>query len=182
MRLAPLCTTVALSAAAVTACGGGSAGPAPAPVRLTIVAPTDLTTVHDDHVEVQGTVQPSGAAVEVEGRRAPVAQGSFRATVSLAAGTNVIDVLASAGRARPALTAIRVRRQISVPVPDLVGASVDDARSQLRDLGLKADVQRQDGIFDRILPGSPQVCATDPAAGTQVNPGGTVHILAARAC
>jgi beta-lactam-binding protein with PASTA domain len=182
MRLAPLCTTVALSAAAVTACGGGGARPAPSPVRLTVVAPADLTTVHDDHVDVQGTVRPSSATVEVEGKRAPVAAGAFRATVSLAAGTNVIDVVASAGRARPALTAIRVRRQISVPVPDLVGLSVDDARSQLRDLGLKADVQRQDGIFDRILPGAPQVCATDPTAGTQVNPGGTVQLLAARAC
>jgi hypothetical protein len=181
MRLAPLCTTVALSAAVITACGG-SARPAPAPVRLTIVAPSDLDTVHDDHVDVQGTVRPSTASVEVDGRRAPVAEGTFRATVSLEEGTNVIDVLASAGRARPALTAIRVRRQISVAVPDLVGASVDDARTRLRALGLKADVQREDGIFDRLLPGSPQVCATDPAAGTQVDQGETVQILAARAC
>ena len=89
MRLAPLFTTIALSAAAVTACGGGSAGPAPAPVRLTIVAPTDLTTVHDDHVEVQGTV---------DDRFAPVADGRFDGRprhVSCAIIANAIASLAS---------------------------------------------------------------------------------------
>jgi hypothetical protein len=180
MRLAPLCA-VTLSAAVITACGG-DARPAPAPVQLTIAAPNDLSVVHDDHVDVQGSVRPSSATVLVEGTRASVAGGSFRATVSLEQGTNVIDILASAGRARPALTAIRVRRDISVPLPDLVGLSVDDARSQLQDLGLKADVQRDDSIFDRLLPGAPQVCTTDPQAGTRVDRGETVHLVAARNC
>src|SRR4051812_42409013 len=99
MRLAPLCTAT-LSAAVITACGG-DARPAPPPVRLVVSAPRDLDTVHDDHVEVQGSVRPAGAAVTVEGRRATVAGGSFHATVALEEGTNVVDVLASAGRARP---------------------------------------------------------------------------------
>jgi PASTA domain/Glucodextranase, domain B len=180
MRLAPLCF-VTLSAAVITACGG-DARPAPPPVRLSIAAPSDLSVVHDDHVDVQGSVQPSSASVTVEGRRATVSGGSFRATVSLEQGTNVIDILASAGRARPALTAIRVRRDVSVPVPDLVGLSVDDARQQLQGLGLKADVQRDDSIFDRLLPGAPQVCTTDPQAGTRVDRGETVRLVAARSC
>jgi len=180
MRLAPLCT-VTLSAAVITACGG-SPRPAPPPVRLSIAAPSDLTVVHDDQVDVQGSVVPSSATVTVEGKRASVAGGSFRATVSLEEGTNVIDVLASAGRARPALTAIRVRRDISVPVPDLVGLSVDDARKQLQGLGLKADVQRDDSIFDRLLPGAPQVCATEPQAGARADRGETVRLVAARSC
>jgi hypothetical protein len=180
MRLVPLCT-VTLSAVVITACGG-DARPAPPPVRLTVVAPQDLSVVRDDHVEVAGSVRPATATVTVEGRRAAVSEGSFRATVALEEGTNVVDVLASAGRARPALAALRVRRVVRVPVPDVVGRSVDDARTQLTARGLKADVQREDGIFDRLLPGAPEVCATDPDAGTEVDPGRTVRILAARRC
>ena len=74
-----------------------------------------------------------------------------------------------------------MRRDVSVEVPDLVGLSADDARKQLRALGLKADVQRDDGIFDRLLPGAPKVCATDPEAGAQVDPGATVQLVAAAA-
>ena len=181
MRLVPL-RTAAIGAAALTAgCGGGGA-PAPPPVRLAITAPRDLEVVHDDHVDVEGTVRPGSATVTVEGRRAPVSDGSFHATVSLAAGTNVVDVLASAGRARPATTAIRVRREVTVEVPDLVGLSVNDARAKLSALGLKAQVDRQDSLFDRLLPGDPNVCESDPRAGAEADPGETVRLLAARAC
>jgi len=69
-----------------------------------------------------------------------------------------------------------------VPVPDLVGLSVDDARKQLQGLGLKADVQRDDSIFDRLLPGAPQVCSTDPQPGARVDRGETVRLIAARSC
>jgi hypothetical protein len=180
LRLAPLCFAT-LGAAVITACGGDPR-PAPPPVRLTVSAPRDLAVVHDERVEVTGSVRPSSATVIVEGRRATVAEGAFHATVSLAEGTNVVDVLASAGRARPALAAIRVRRDVRVAVPDLVGTSADDARTQLTALGLKADVQRDDGIFDRLLPGAPQVCATDPESGTKVEPDTTVRLLVARNC
>jgi hypothetical protein len=181
MRLVPLCTA-AIGAAALTAACGGDSGPAPPPVRLAVTAPRDLEVVHEDHVEIEGTVRPGSATVTVEGRRAAVSEGTFRATVSLAAGTNVVDVLASAGRARPATAAIRVRREVSVEVPDLVGLSVKDALSKLSALGLKAEVERQDGLFDRLLPGGPNVCETDPEAGATVDPGATVRLLAARGC
>jgi hypothetical protein len=181
MRLAPLCT-VTLSAAVISACGGDG-GPPPPPVRLAITAPGDLQVVHEDHVDVAGTVRPTTATVTVEGHRATLGDGgTFRASVSLQAGTNVVDVLASAGRARPALAAIRVRRKVTVRVPELVGLSVDDARSKLGALGLKPDVRRDDSLFDRLLPGSPNVCAADPDAGSQVDPGTTVHLVAARRC
>jgi hypothetical protein len=181
MRLVPLCTAT-LSAAVITACGGDG-GPPPSPVRLAITAPSDLEVVHEGRVDVAGTVRPTTATVTVEGRRATVGDGgTFRATVSLEAGTNVVDVLASAGRARPALTAIRVRRQVTVRVPDLVGLSVDDARKQLGAAGLKADVQRDDSLFDRLLPGDPNVCSADPDAGSQVDPGTTIHLVASKQC
>jgi beta-lactam-binding protein with PASTA domain len=177
---------VPLAAAAVCALAGGCGGdrppPPPPPVRLAITSPRDQEVVRRPQVELRGTVRPADAAVTVDGRRAAVVDGEFRATVALRPGTNVIDVLASAGRARPALTAIRVRRRVSVRVPDLVGLAVDDARARLTDLGLKADVSEQGGLFDRLLPGDPNVCSTDPGPGDEVDPGTTVRVVVARRC
>jgi hypothetical protein len=174
-----------LAAAAVCAlaggCGGG-AGPPPAPVRLVVTAPNDMQVVRAANVELRGTVRPASAEVTVGGRRATVSGGTFRATVALEAGTNVIDVLASAGSARPALTAIRVRRRVSVAVPDLVGLLASDVKARLTGAGLKADVQDRDGLFGRLLPGDPTVCATAPQARTEVDPGTTVHVDVSRRC
>jgi beta-lactam-binding protein with PASTA domain len=75
-----------------------------------------------------------------------------------------------------------VRRRVSVPVPDLVGQLASDVKARLTDAGLKADVQDRDGLFGRLLPGDPTVCATDPKAGTDVDPGTTVHVDASRRC
>jgi Glucodextranase, domain B/PASTA domain len=174
--------------AAVAACAiaggcGGSDSPAPAPVRLDVTSPGDATVVRAATVELRGTVSPARATVTVRGKRATVSgEGEFHATVKLAPGTNVIDVLASAGEARPALTAIRVRRRVSVTVPDIVGVLADEAKSQLSDLGLKADVSDRDGIFARLLPGDPTVCATHPSAGEDVDPGTTVDVEVSRRC
>jgi hypothetical protein len=174
--------------AAVAACAiaggcGGSDGPAPAPVRLDVVSPDDSAIVRAASIELRGTVRPSSAVVTVRGKRATVSgEGTFHTTVKLAAGTNVIDVMASAGEARPALTAIRVRRRVSVTVPDIVGVLADEAKSQLSDLGLKAEVNDRDGIFGRLLPGDPTVCATQPSAGEEVDPGTTVDVEVSREC
>jgi serine/threonine-protein kinase len=164
--------------------GGGSDRPAAGtPVRLAVTAPPDLRAVRDPTVEVRGTVRPSGATVTVGGTRATVSSGTWTAQVGLEPGVNVIDVLASSGRGRPALTAVRVRRLVEVEVPDLVGASEDDARRQLRDLGLKADVQQAGGgFFDELLGGKPEVCEITPPAGHQVDPGSTVQVLTAKRC
>lgn len=167
----------------LSACGGGDAPQAATPVRLAVTAPADLRAVRDATVEVRGTVRPSKATVTVGGRRAAVSGGTWSADVALEPGVNVIDVLASAGRGRPALTAVRVRRLIAVEVPDLVGSPADDARRQLEDLGLKADVsQAGGGFFDDLLGGKPRVCETTPEAGTRVDPGSTVEVLTAKRC
>jgi hypothetical protein len=173
--------------AAVAACalagGCGGDGPAPPPVRLDVTAPSDRAVVRAASVELRGTVRPASAVVTVRGERAAVSgEGTFRATVKLAPGTNVIDVLASAGRARPALTAIRVRRRVSVVVPDVTGVLADDVEDRLSAAGLKAKLDDQDGIFDRLLPGDPVVCATDPRAGVEVRPGTVVRVLVSRRC
>jgi glucodextranase-like protein/PASTA domain-containing protein len=173
---------LAAAAVCVLAGGCGGDGPAPAPVRLVLTAPRDQQVVRAASVELRGTVRPASATVTVRGRRATVSGGAFRATVALEPGTNVIDVLASAGRARPALTAIRVRRRVSVRVPDLVGVLAADVKARLTDLGLKADVADRDGIFERLLPGDVAVCSTSPDAGKEVDPGTTVHVVVSRRC
>jgi hypothetical protein len=181
MRLL-LLPAAALSAAALTSCGGDDASPAPPPVRLAVTTPHDQAVVPARRVELRGTVRPSTASVTVGGKRAAVSGGTFRASVALAPGTNVIDVLARAGRARPALTAIRVRREVSVRVPDVTGLPVDDARIRITALGLEVDVQEDGGILDRLLPGDPRVCATEPRAGGRLDSGASVSLLVARRC
>jgi hypothetical protein len=181
MRLSLL--TSAACALLLGACGGDKPAEPVAPVRLQVTAPEDLGTVRTASVEVRGTVTPGSATVTVRGERARVSDGAWSAQISVEPGVNVVDVLASAGRARPALTAVRIRRVVDVVVPDLVGLSADDAKSALQDANLKANLQTAGGgFFDELLGGSPEVCATDPSAGTHVDPGSTVVVQLARRC
>ena len=167
----------------VAGCGADKA-PAPprASVHLAFTAPGDGDSVRAQTVVVRGTVQPSGALVRVRGQRVPVYGGSFSATVSLAAGTNVIDVLASAPDARPAMSALRVRRLVTVRVPDVTGDVPDQATERLAGLGLEAQIDRGGGLFDQLLPGDPVVCESRPAAGETVDAGTTVRLLVAKGC
>jgi hypothetical protein len=167
----------------MTGCGGDKPAAAQAPVHLQVSAPADQDTVREGSVELRGTVSPSGATVLVRGEKAGVSGGSWTAQVSLEPGVNVVDVLASSGSARPALTALRVRRIVEVDVPDVTGLSADDAQKELEDADLKADLQTdKGGFFDDLLGGSPNVCDTDPAPGASVAPGTTVVVHLARDC
>jgi serine/threonine-protein kinase len=63
-----------------------------------------------------------------------------------------------------------------VPVPDVVGSQVADARATLRDAGFKAAVtERADDTHD---PGT--VLTEDPAGGTQAGKGSTVTLVVAK--
>jgi hypothetical protein len=179
MRLVVL--AAGLGAVLVGACGGDDPRPG-SRVQLAVSSPQDQAVVRAREVDVEGTVRPSTAEVIVGGSRATVSDGTFRGTVRLVAGTNVIDVMASADGARPALTAIRVRRMVSVRIPDLTGTPVDEARRRLTGLGLEVDVQERGGLFDRLLPGDPKVCDTDPEAGEERDPGTTVTVAVSRRC
>jgi len=173
---------VLTGALALVGCGGSAKKPAP-PVRLSVDAPTDMAVLHTATVDLHGTVSPPTARVTVEGRDVGVSGGRFNTQVGLQPGTNLIDVLAGAsGGARPAMVAVRVRRQVTVNVPDLSGLTPNDAKDALASLGLKADIKKAGGILEFLLPENARVCDTDPAAGTQVNPGATVTVLAAKAC
>ena len=166
---------------AVAACGGSSTANRPV-VRLSVDAPGDGTLVHDGNVEVSGRVSPPGASVMVLGRAATTTGGTFSASVPLHTGDNVIDVMASARSARPAMTAVRVLRQVQIRVPDVTGESPGDARARLDQAGLRADVHESGGILDDLLPTDPSVCDIKPAAGARVDRGSTVRVGTAMVC
>jgi hypothetical protein len=185
--LRALIATAALAvlAALATACGGHGAADrraAPPSVRLSVTAPADAALTRGATVDVTGRVSPARARVLVAGRPVPVAAGSFRATVALREGANLIDVGASAPRATAAWVALRVTRQTLVKVPDLGGALRDDAVTALQARGLQAKVSDQDGIFEKLLPGDQRVCDTRPGAGSEVRAGQVVEVLVSKSC
>src|SRR3954471_3925601 len=159
-------SALAVSVVALAGCGD-SKKPAP-PVRLTVDAPADMALLHDASVEVHGVVSPGSARVRVEGKDVRVSAGTFSTRVDLLPGTNLIDVEAGAkGGARPAMIALRVRRRVTVAVPDLAGVTPSDAKDTLAGLGLEADVKVSQGLLDFLLPENARVCETTPPAGTQ---------------
>jgi hypothetical protein len=178
---------VACLAAAAVGCGGDqeprAQRPAPA-VDLSVTAPNDMATVREETVQVQGTVAPAGADVLVVGQKAPVSGGgSFKATVALEPGANVIDVMATAPGRGPALTAFRVTREVPVTVPDLAGMSQQEVEDTLNDRGLTPEVEKVGaGIIDELLPGDPSVCEQDPSPGAQVRRGSKVHVVVSKSC
>jgi Glucodextranase, domain B/PASTA domain len=183
MRASPVLVLACLAAAAA-GCGGEEprAQRSPAPVELDVTSPSDTAVVRTSTVEVQGSVEPAGAAVQVLGRTAEVSGGAFVAEVPLEPGANVIDVIATARGRGPAMTAIRVTREVPVAVPDLDGLEVPDAESDLAGAGLRSDVTRGGGLFDDFLPGELAVCEQDPPAGTRVRRGTIVKVTVARSC
>jgi hypothetical protein len=178
-RLLP--SAIILLALALAGCGKADK-PAP-PVRLSVDSPADMALLHESSVEVHGVVSPRTARVTVEGKDVNVRGGRFSTNVDLLPGTNLIDIVAgAAGGARPAMVAVRVRRQVTVEVPDLAGFTPSDAKDALASEGLEADVQESSGLLDFLLPEDARVCETDPKAGTQVDPGTTVTVFAAKRC
>jgi hypothetical protein len=173
---------VLLAALVLTGCGDKAPAPPRTAVRLAVDSPSDFAVVRADSVQVRGRVRPASATVLVRGRRVTVTGGAFSARVALDAGTNVIDVLASAPDARAAETAFRVRRQVTVRVPDVRGERPKEAADRLAGLGLGAEKEDAGGLFDALLPGDPIVCETEPRAGATVDTGTTVKLLVAKGC
>ena len=173
-------------AAAVAGCGGGDeprAQAPPKPVELDLTAPYDMATVRTATVEVRGTVVPAGAVVRVLGHAATVSSGgTFAARVALEPGDNVIDVMATARGRGPALTALRVTREVPVAVPDLDGLDVAAVEDKLGAAGLGVDVEHGGGLLEELLPGEPAVCEQDPGPGAKVRRGATVHVVVAKSC
>jgi hypothetical protein len=176
---------LACLAAAAAGCGGDGgerAQRASVPVVLEVGSPADNSVVRTDTVEIRGTVEPAGAAVEVLGRRAETSGGTFSSRVALQPGANVIDVVATARGRGPAMTAVRVTRELPVEVPDLDGLEVPEAEQRIGEAGLTLDVTEGGGLFDDLLPGEPAVCEQRPEPGTEVRRGTTVHVEVRRSC
>jgi Glucodextranase, domain B/PASTA domain len=176
---------LACLAAAAAGCGGDDGQRAqrvPPPVVVGVSAPADMAVVRTETVDVRGTVSPPGAGVRVLGQAADVVGGTFYATVSLEPGANVIDVMATARGRSPAMTALRVTREMLVEVPDLQGLEVPEVEQRLGELGLKADVTVRRGLFDEVLPGERAVCDQDPEAGDDARRGSTVRVEISRGC
>ena len=181
MRLA-LFACAALAAVLV----GCESDPPPAPptehVRLQISGPPDGSTLRRGTADVRGSVSPRSAAVTVLGRPALVADGRFTVVVPLEPGINVIDVMATAPRRLPAMTALRVTRDVLVTVPDLSGALEDELAARLDPLGLRAQVEHGGGLFDVLRSGDPRVCEQAPDAGARVRRGREVRVVVAKRC
>jgi hypothetical protein len=178
-RACGLVLPLLLAGGCASGCGDS---PAQRPVRLEITAPTDAAVVDDESVEVRGVVHPRGARVLVLGRPARVARGEFRAVVPLQTGSNLIDVGASARGAGPAWSALRVTREVLVKLPDLIGATRDDAIARLDALGLGAELEEEGDLLDELLGGDWIVCTTDPPAGSDVRRGASIQLAVSRGC
>jgi hypothetical protein len=181
----PSLFVLACLATAAAGCGGDGgewAQRAPLPVALSVTSPSDNSVVRTETVEIRGTVEPGRAAVRVLGTRAEVSGGAFTAEVALEPGANVIDVMATARGRGPAMTAVRVTRELPVHVPDLDGLEVAEAQDKVGEVGLALDVTERGGLLDQLLPGEPAVCEQDPAAGDEVRRGTTVHVEVSRSC
>jgi uncharacterized Zn-binding protein involved in type VI secretion len=172
--------TIALGLVMLAGCGS-TVKPAP-PVRLTINSPSDGARTLAGDVSVSGTVSPASATVLIAGNPVAVTGGSFTTTVPVRPGFNVLDVLASSPQATDAMNAVRVYRQILITIPDLGGESPSQASAQLTALGLVPSVQEGGGFLEPLLPGSPQVCQTDPSAGRTLTPGSPVRLQVAKLC
>lgn len=174
---------MATVAVALAGCGGDDPPRLPTEhVRLQVTAPSDRASVRRGTIDVEGEVTPQRSAVTVLGRPALVTDGRFTVVVPLEPGMNVIDVVATAPRRLPALTAVRVTRDVLVTVPDLTGALEEELDGRLEPLGLRADVERGGGLFDALRSGEPRVCQQDPEAGVRVRRGSVIDVIVAKRC
>jgi hypothetical protein len=92
---------------------GSSSKTASSNVTLQITSPQDGDSISVDRVTVRGTVTPNDATVQILGKPAQVGNGVFVGSVPLHAGSNAIDVVASAAGATPATTTITITRTSS---------------------------------------------------------------------
>ena len=171
-------------AVALLAAGCGRASsPPPAPVRLSLETPADGARIVSTTATVTGVVVPHRAHVLVLGHDAPTdTSGHFSVRVGLSTGTNLVDVIASAPRARPAMVALRVIRYVLVTVPDVTGRSPTSAVAILRAHGLKPVLGTDSNPLSFLLPLSMQICSQSPSGGARVQPNSRVTLQPGQVC
>jgi hypothetical protein len=181
MRPLSLAAAATLCVIVCVGCGSSSQPPSPQ-VRLAIDSPTDGVRTLAGAVSISGIVSPDGATVLVAGKVVTVTGGSFKASISIRPGSNVVDILASAPEATDAMSAVRIYRQVLIAIPNIGGESPTQATLRLTSVGLTANIQEGGGFLEPIIPGTPHVCGTDPAAGHTVAPGTAVVVHTAKLC
>jgi beta-lactam-binding protein with PASTA domain len=94
----------------------------------------------------------------------------------------LIDVIASARHARPAMTSLRITRYVLVSVPDVTGESPKDAAAAIHNAGLTPQVHNSSNPFGVLIPLRDQVCGQSPAGNAHVAPGSTVILDVGKVC
>jgi hypothetical protein len=170
----------------VLLCACGSTAPRPpaaAPVQLRVSSPADQARIDTSATTISGTVSPRTARVLVVGRPVkPDADGAFSTEVALTPGTNLIDVIASARHARPAMTSLRITRYVLISVPDVTGQSPKDAAAAIHNAGLTPQLHSSGNPFGFLIPLRDQVCGQSPAGNSHVAPGSTVILDIGKVC
>jgi beta-lactam-binding protein with PASTA domain len=152
-------------------------------VKLNVTSPADLARVYASNTTISGTVSPRTAQVLVVGRPVkPDANGGFSTAVTLAPGTNLIDVIASARHARPAMTSLRITRYVLISVPDVTGESPNDASEAIHNAGLTPQLHSSGNPFGFLIPLRNQVCSQSPSGNAHVAPGSTVTLDIGKVC
>jgi hypothetical protein len=165
------------------ACGSAARAPAAAPVKLRLSSPADQARIDASTATIYGTVSPRTAQVLVVGRPVkPDADGGFSTKVALNPGTNLIDVIASARHARPAMTSLRITRYVLISVPDVTGESPKDAAEAIHNAGLTPQIHSSGDPFGFLIPLRDQVCGQSPAGNAHVAPGSTVVLDIGKVC
>jgi hypothetical protein len=166
----------------LAACGETPRATTEPRVKLKLELPDDGGSIRAAAIEVRGSVTPADAAVQVGGQDAEVDGGSFKASVKLDPGGNVIDITATSPGRRPATDAVRITRDMTVVIPDLTGQTYDAAAADLAKVNLKATEERGGSWIDRVLGADIRVCGTSPKAGTAVLPDTAVTIVTGPDC
>lgn len=119
-RIAGSAGVLAVMGAGLSACGSTStttisaaAARSPEPVAVVVTSPTSGSVIAANTVIVRGTVTPSSASVQIQGKPAAVGDGVFEGTASLHAGKTTIDVIGSAPDEAPGSTSVVVTQQAS---------------------------------------------------------------------
>ncbi len=175
---------MAIAALALLLAGcGQTTAPRAAPVKLTVDQPSDNSRIESAMARISGVVTPHAARVLVLGQSVPAsANGSFATSVALNPGTNLVDVIASAPNARPAMVSLRVIRYVLIAVPDVTGKSPSAAAAAIRAAGLKPELGGDSDPLAFLIPLPEQVCSQSPAAGAHVEPDTAVALHPGKLC
>ncbi|HRC84214.1 MAG TPA: DNRLRE domain-containing protein [Thermoanaerobaculia bacterium] len=164
--------TVALGATVADLAGNPASAAASfvvdtAGLGVAITSPTDGSVTTGDSVAVSGTASAGVASVVINGVPAPIAAGSFTATVPLREGINMVVALATKASGRTGTASIQVTRDIFAPI-----VRIDSPRQGFVSVNNTVAVT---GLVNDIVPGGAE--ATVTVNGVAAGVGGGAFLL-----